>query len=100
MSTASAWRGRSCWDSTRHTEDSIKRLIDFLLEIELDLAEFTVLTPFPHTRAFADLEKQKRILSYDWDRYSADQRRLPAQAHGAGKTAGTARLCLGYLLSG
>lgn len=29
-----------------HTEDFIKRLIDFLLEIELDLAEFTVLTPF------------------------------------------------------
>jgi radical SAM superfamily enzyme YgiQ (UPF0313 family) len=56
-----------------HTEDSIKRLIDFLLEIELDLAEFTVLTPFPHTRAFADLEKQKRILTYDWDLYSADR---------------------------
>lgn len=56
-----------------HTEDSIKRLIDFLLEIELDLAEFTVLTPFPHTKAFADLEKQNRILSYDWDKYSADR---------------------------
>jgi radical SAM superfamily enzyme YgiQ (UPF0313 family) len=56
-----------------HTEDSIKRLIDFLLEIDLDLAEFTVLTPFPHTKAFRDLEKQGRILSRDWDRYGADQ---------------------------
>ncbi|MGE4400973.1 MAG: radical SAM protein [Desulfobulbus sp.] len=56
-----------------HTEDSIKELIDFLLEIELDLAEFTVLTPFPHTKAFDDLHRQNRILSYDWDRYSADQ---------------------------
>jgi radical SAM superfamily enzyme YgiQ (UPF0313 family) len=56
-----------------HTEDSIKRLIDFLLEIELDLAEFTVLTPFPHTQAYLDLHSQGRILSYDWDRYSADQ---------------------------
>jgi radical SAM superfamily enzyme YgiQ (UPF0313 family) len=56
-----------------HTEESIKRLIDFLLEIELDLAEFTVLTPFPHTKAFNDLHNQKRILSYDWDKYSADQ---------------------------
>jgi len=35
-----------------HTEDFIKRLVDFLLEIELDLAEFTVLTPFPHTKAY------------------------------------------------
>jgi len=32
-----------------HDEDSIKRLVDFLLEVELDLAEFTVLTPFPHS---------------------------------------------------
>ncbi|RLI38393.1 radical SAM protein [Candidatus Bathyarchaeota archaeon] len=57
----------------RHTEDSIKKLVDFLLEIELDLAEFTVLTPFPHTRAFDDLHKQKRIFSYDWNDYSADK---------------------------
>jgi len=56
-----------------HTEDFIKRLIDFLLEIELDLAEFTVLTPFPHTKAYVDLKKQNRILSSDWNDFSADQ---------------------------
>ena len=56
-----------------HTEDSIKKLIDFLLEIELDLAEFTVLTPFPHTKAHADLHRQGRILSTDWNDYSADR---------------------------
>jgi radical SAM superfamily enzyme YgiQ (UPF0313 family) len=56
-----------------HTEDSIRRLIDFLLEIELDLAEFTVLTPFPHTRAFAELQGEGRILSYDWDDYTSDR---------------------------
>jgi hypothetical protein len=55
-----------------HSEDFIKELIDFLLEIELDLAEFTVLTPFPHTKAFKELEEQKRILTYDWNEYSAD----------------------------
>jgi radical SAM superfamily enzyme YgiQ (UPF0313 family) len=56
-----------------HTEDGIKRLIDFLLEIELDLAEFTVLTPFPHTQVYNDLSRQNRILSFDWDDYSADK---------------------------
>ena len=55
-----------------HTEDGIKRLIDFLLEIDLDLAEFTVLTPFPHTKAWEELEAQNRITTYDWDQYSAD----------------------------
>lgn len=54
-----------------HTEDSIKRLIDFLLEINLDLAEFTVLTPFPQTRAYSDMLKQKRIFDFDWNNYNA-----------------------------
>jgi radical SAM superfamily enzyme YgiQ (UPF0313 family) len=55
-----------------HTEDSILRLIDFLMEIDLDLAEFTVLTPFPHTKAYADLKRKERIISFDWDQYTAD----------------------------
>lgn len=53
------------------TEDDIKRLIDFLLEINLDLAEFTVLTPFPHTKAYDDLKKENRIISTDWNDYNA-----------------------------
>ncbi len=56
-----------------HTEDDIKRLIDFLLEIDLDLAEFTILTPFPHTRAYEELKRQSRIFSYDWNDYTADK---------------------------
>ncbi|MBO7522709.1 MAG: cobalamin-dependent protein [Bacteroidales bacterium] len=53
------------------TEDDIKRLIDFLLEIDLDLAEFTVLAPFPHTKAYNDLHRQGRIFDYDWNNYNA-----------------------------
>jgi radical SAM superfamily enzyme YgiQ (UPF0313 family) len=55
------------------TEDDIKRLIDFLLEIDLDLAEFTVMTPFPHTKAYDDLLRQKRIFDFDWNHYNAGQ---------------------------
>jgi radical SAM superfamily enzyme YgiQ (UPF0313 family) len=55
------------------SEDDIKRLIDFLLEIKLDLAEFTVLTPFPHTKAWDDLVRQGRIFDRDWDHYNAGQ---------------------------
>jgi len=53
------------------TEDDIKRLIDFLLEIDLDLAEFTVLTPFPHTKVYDDLLRQNRIIDKDWNNYNA-----------------------------
>lgn len=55
------------------TEDDILRLIDFLLEIELDLAEFTVLSPFPHTKAYDDLVRQNRIFDHDWNHYNAGQ---------------------------
>jgi radical SAM superfamily enzyme YgiQ (UPF0313 family) len=55
------------------TEDDIKRLVDFLLDIKLDLAEFTVLTPFPHTRTRDDMVREGRILSSDWDLYTADR---------------------------
>jgi len=53
------------------TEDDIRRLIDFLLEINLDLAEFTVMTPFPHTKAWDDMIREKRIFNYNWNDYNA-----------------------------
>jgi radical SAM superfamily enzyme YgiQ (UPF0313 family) len=54
-----------------HTEDYIKKLVDFLLEVDLDMAEFTVLTPFPHTRTFDDLKSENRIFSFDWNDYTS-----------------------------
>jgi hypothetical protein len=56
-----------------HDEDYIKRLVDFLLEIKLDLAEFTILTPFMHTPIRAQLEKEKRILHNDWVHYTGGE---------------------------
>ncbi len=53
--------------------DDIKRLVDFLLEIDLDLAEFTVLTPFPHSSICGKLEEQGRILHHDWSKYTAGE---------------------------
>ena len=55
------------------TEDDILKLIDFLLKIDLDLAEFTVLAPFPHTKAYDDLLRQGRIFDHDWNHYNAGQ---------------------------
>jgi radical SAM superfamily enzyme YgiQ (UPF0313 family) len=53
--------------------DSIKRLVDFLLEVNLDVAEFTIMTPFPHTPIRAQLEKEGRILSNNWADYTCDR---------------------------
>jgi radical SAM superfamily enzyme YgiQ (UPF0313 family) len=54
-----------------HTEDFIKRFVDFLLTVELDLAEFTILTPFPHTQVWEEMESQGRIIERDWAKYNA-----------------------------
>jgi radical SAM superfamily enzyme YgiQ (UPF0313 family) len=53
------------------TEDDILRLIDFLLEVNLDLAEFTVLTPFRHTKVWDDMERDNRIIDRNWNNYNA-----------------------------
>ena len=56
-----------------HDEDYIKRLVDFLLEINLDLAEFTILTPFPYTPIRERFEKEKRILHNNWASYTGGE---------------------------
>ncbi|WP_321366874.1 radical SAM protein [uncultured Desulfuromusa sp.] len=55
------------------SEDDIKRLVDFLMEIDLDVAEFTILTPFPKSPIRRQMEKDGRILSNDWLKYTADK---------------------------
>ena len=50
--------------------DYIKKLVDFLLEIDIDMAEFSILTPFPHTPVTEKYEKEGRILHRDWSRYT------------------------------
>lgn len=53
-----------------HDADYIKRFVDFLLDIDLDLAEFTVLTPFPHTPIREKFIKEKRLLHDNWLEYT------------------------------
>ncbi|MEN8189253.1 MAG: radical SAM protein [Thermodesulfobacteriota bacterium] len=50
--------------------DYIKRLVDFLLENDIDMCEFSILTPFLHTKASKQFEEEGRILHRDWSRYT------------------------------
>jgi radical SAM superfamily enzyme YgiQ (UPF0313 family) len=53
--------------------DYIKRLVDFLCEVEVDIAEFTILTPYPHSPIRQQMEEDGRILHNDWIKYTADK---------------------------
>ena len=70
---ASGFEGTILLGTDDQDEDYIKRLVDFLLEVELDVAEFTIMTPFPHSPLRKELEEQGRILSNNWIDYTADK---------------------------
>jgi radical SAM superfamily enzyme YgiQ (UPF0313 family) len=56
-----------------HTVASIRRLVDFLVEVELDLAEFTILTPFQGSPIRTQLFNQGRLLTDEWVEYTGDR---------------------------
>ena len=52
------------------TSDIFDLTIEKLHEWDIDVAEVNILTPYPGTPLFDRLEKQGRILTYDWSRYN------------------------------
>jgi radical SAM superfamily enzyme YgiQ (UPF0313 family) len=74
---------QAIFDSSNHIRDRIKRYHDHGIGVEgsillgldyhteeLDMAEFTVLTPFPHTKTYDDFNQTGRIISRDWNDYT------------------------------
>jgi radical SAM superfamily enzyme YgiQ (UPF0313 family) len=51
-------------------KDIFQKTIDFCNKNNIRVGQFTILTPFPGTALFNRLEKQKRILTYDWRYYN------------------------------
>lgn len=55
------------------TEKTIDELYEFIVTNKIDMPIVNCLTPFPGTDLFNKLEKEKRILDYNWDRYNLTQ---------------------------
>ena len=53
-----------------HDETYIKSLVEFLTQVKLDLAEFTILTPFPKSPIRQKLKKEGRIFNNNWIDYT------------------------------
>ena len=45
------------------------RTIEFAIEQKIETATFHILTPFPGTRMFAQLDREGRLRHRDWDKY-------------------------------
>jgi len=52
------------------TKESIISTLRYAKKLNTFLARFAVLTPYPGTNFFEDLEKQGRILTHDYERYT------------------------------
>lgn len=52
------------------TVDIFERTLQAIYEWELDVVSFSIVTPYPGTRLFERLEKEGRVISYDWSKYS------------------------------
>jgi len=53
--------------------DNVKTFQDtlnFIKKSEMDSADFSILTPFPGTLLYDELQKQDRIVTKDWSRYN------------------------------
>ncbi|MGB9721446.1 MAG: B12-binding domain-containing radical SAM protein [bacterium] len=48
-----------------------QKTLDFAKKIKLDLAQFSILTPYPGTAIFNKLMKENRIFNFDWAKYDA-----------------------------
>jgi len=51
------------------TTDMFDKTLQAAYDYGIDAAEFNILTPFPITRLFKQLEKEGRILTRDWEKY-------------------------------
>jgi radical SAM superfamily enzyme YgiQ (UPF0313 family) len=52
------------------TKSSVAATLKYAKKLNTFLARFAVLTPYPSTEFFAKLEKEKRIITYDYERYT------------------------------
>lgn len=54
------------------TKKTIKETIERGLKLDPDSVQFSILTPFPGTRLFEELDSCGKILTYDWTRYDGN----------------------------
>jgi radical SAM superfamily enzyme YgiQ (UPF0313 family) len=52
------------------TKDVFNNTLEMIKKLKIDVADFCTLTPFPGTKLFEKFDKEHRILSKDWAKYT------------------------------
>ena len=53
------------------TVNSVRQTINFAKKLDLDYAEFSILTPYPGTPIYEYAERNDLLLTKDWSKYTA-----------------------------
>lgn len=67
-----------------HHEETVEtalETINFAIELELDLAKFSIIMPYPGTALFKLWEREGRILTTDWSKYACHNNKTPVYTH-------------------
>lgn len=61
--------GTFVFGNDQDTQSSFEEVQEFVIQSEIDLPRFSIVTPFPGTALFTRLDNEKRILHQDWSKY-------------------------------
>ena len=86
--TASASTARSCLGSTPTTTVFSTARVEFVIKAKLEVAYFSILTPYPGTRLYQRLVQEDRLLTKDWSLYDANHVVFRPKPFTPGSTAG------------
>ena len=64
--------GCFAFGSDEDKKDVFKRTVDLCLEANIDLPRFSIITPFPATEFYNELDKEGRIVEKDWAMYDVE----------------------------
>lgn len=65
---------QGCFAFGGDEEDSsvFERTVDMIIKAKIDLPRYSILTPFPNTQYYAQLEKEGRIIERNWAMYDVE----------------------------
>jgi radical SAM superfamily enzyme YgiQ (UPF0313 family) len=64
-----ALQGTFVFGFDSHTQTAFAETVEFVIEANIDLPRYAILTPFPGTPLFQRLKREGRILTEDWTLY-------------------------------
>ncbi len=61
--------GFVCFGNPGETKKDMEKTINFVCRLPLDRCQFTIVTPFPGSKLFWQMEKEGKLLTHNWDEY-------------------------------